>query len=301
MCAVDSKKAVLLVLIDLSAAFDLIDHKILLCRLSNYFGIQGTALKWIEFYLSDRLQVVSILGESSIPAKVPYGVPQGSVLGPILFTLYTSPLGHIERQHGLQYYFYADDTQLYTSFSPTTTCDSSKMLESLANCLTDIQIWMSANFLKFNPDKTKFLVISSPQLKNKIHIQDLQVDDAIVQPSSDARNLGVSFDQFMTLEKHVSNTCQVSYMHIRRIAAIRRLLTTNAAEQLIHAFITTRLDFCNSLLAGPLKIHCVDYNQSKMPLQDYLQVQKCLVISHPSYTIFTGFQLVSGFSTKSTS
>ena len=175
------------------------------------------------------------------------------------------------------------------------------MLESLANCLTDIQNWMSANFLKFNPDKTKFLVISSPQLKNKIHIQDLQVDDAIVQPSSDARNLGVSFDQFMTLEKHVSNTCQVSYMHIRRIAAIRRLLTTNAAEQLIHAFITTRLDFCNSLLAGPLKIHCVDYNQSKMPLQDYLQVQKCLVTSHPSYTIFTGFQLVSGFSTKSTS
>ena len=160
------------------------DQRALFQITNGLTGIEGTDLRWIESYLSDRLQVVSVLGESSIPAKVPYGVPQG-----------------------LQYHFYADDTQLYTSLSPTTTGDSSKMLESLANCLTDIQNWMSANFLQFNPDKTKFLVISSPQLKNKIHIQDLQVDDAIVPPSSDARNLGVSFDQFMTLEKHVSNTC----------------------------------------------------------------------------------------------
>ena len=145
---------------------------------------------------------------------------------------------------------FTQTTQLYTTFCPTVTGDDSKVLGVLTNCLTDIQTWMSVNFLKFNPHKTEFLVISSPHFRHKVQIQDIQVGDAHVQPSSDARNLGVLFDQSMDLKKHVSNTCRTSYMFLRRIAAIRHLLTTSAAEQLIHAFITSRLDFCNSLLAG---------------------------------------------------
>ena len=124
------------------------------------------------------------------------------------------------------------------------------MLHSLTSCLHDFQNWMLENFLKFNPQKTKFIIISSPQLRHKIQIQNIQIGNAEVIPSTDARNLGVLFDQCMNLEKHVLSVCQTSYMHLRRIAKIRRLLSTKAAEQLIHAFITSRLDFCNSLLVG---------------------------------------------------
>ena len=250
MCAVDAKKAVLLVLLDLSAAFDTIDHAVLLERLNVNFGIKGLALTWLQSYLSNRRQAVQILGASSAETGVPYGVPQGSVLGPVLFTLYTSPLGHISRKHGLQSHFYADDTQLYTTFCPTISGDDFNALHSMTSCLHDIQEWMAANFLKFNSQKTKFLIICSPQLRNKFHIPNMQVGDAQVVPCSDARNLGVLFDQHMTFEKHVSHICQTSYAHLRRIATIRRMLTNQAAEQLIHAFITSRLDFCNSLLSG---------------------------------------------------
>ena len=118
MCAVDQKKAVVLVLLDLSAAFDTIDHSILLNQLHRRYGIAGTALSWFETNLTDRCQVIQLNGESSEEMRLQFGVPQGSVLGPLLFTSYTAPLGEIARRHGVELHLYADDTQVYMSFSP---------------------------------------------------------------------------------------------------------------------------------------------------------------------------------------
>ena len=121
--SIDNQKSVVLVLLDLSSAFDTVDHSLLLARLSARFGICDQALDWFRSYLSDRTQYVRIQDVSSDVHASPYGVPQGSVLGPLLYSLYTSPLGDIARSHGLSYHFYADDTQLYLSFETSSPED----------------------------------------------------------------------------------------------------------------------------------------------------------------------------------
>ncbi len=125
----------LLVLLDLSTAFDTIDHNILLNRLGNSVGISGSALAWFKSYLSDRHQFVAVNEEVSYRSQVQYGVPQGSVLGPLLFTLYMLPLGNIIKKHGVSFHSYADDIQSYISSWPGET----HQIEKLMECIVDIK------------------------------------------------------------------------------------------------------------------------------------------------------------------
>jgi len=120
LCALDNKQGAYLVLLDLSAAFDTIHHDTLKCRLESDIGLQGTVLQWVVSYLADRSQQVSVSGATSDPVSLSYGVPQGSVLGPKLFTVYSAPIATICRQNDLQVQMYADDSQLYLFFDWAT-------------------------------------------------------------------------------------------------------------------------------------------------------------------------------------
>ncbi len=122
-------------ILDLSAVFATIDHNILLTRLEISVGISGSALAWFKSYLSDRHKFVAVNVEISFRSQVQYGVPQGSVLGPLLFMLYMLPLGNIIRKHGVSFHCYADDTQLYISSRPGET----HQIEKLMECIVDIK------------------------------------------------------------------------------------------------------------------------------------------------------------------
>ena len=133
--ALEGKQCVLLVLLDLSAAFDTVDHEVLINRLSSKFGFRGQALAWFRSYLSNRSQCVTINNHQSADKELKFGVPQGSVLGPVLFTMYTSPLGEIIQKRGINYYLYADDTQLYLSFHPMDKTSTESTQSKLERCI----------------------------------------------------------------------------------------------------------------------------------------------------------------------
>ena len=185
-------------------------------------------------------------GTTSCSKDLRCGVPQGSLLGPILYVLYTSPLGDIVRSHGLLCHFYADDTQPYCSFKLHDQAASGQAIES---CLNDIDAWLLASMFKLNRDKSELLVIG-PKHKVNPPIKGIHVAGEYIEVSNNARNIGVIFDSYVNLEKHITNTCKTAFYQIRNIAKIRNCLSQDNAETLVHAFISSELDFCNALLYG---------------------------------------------------
>ena len=182
-----------------------------------------------------------------------YGVPQGSVLGPLLFITYTITLGRIVRKHGLQFHLYADDTQLYLAFWLSEPMSAEVALTKIQNCVKDIKQWMATHFLKLNEDKTEILVISRDSKITKsinTKISPVTLGDCVVESKDHVRNLGVVFDSVFDHEKHIKNVCKGAYHQIRNIGMIRKYLDLDATKSLVHAYVTSRLDYCNSLLFG---------------------------------------------------
>jgi hypothetical protein len=247
LCSADSQQAVLLTLLDLSAAFDTVDHGILLSRLELEFGVCDDALAWTQSYLDNRSQSTVINGVRSTVRHLACGLPQGSLVGPFCFPPYSSHIGKIARRHAIDVHTYADDTQLYLSFHPD---HERAAVEQMTGCINEIRKWMEANMLKLNDSKTEFLVIGSEHVQSKLTdtVKSIQVGNAIVPATDSAKNIGALLDSRLDMVQHINKTTSACYFHLRNISRIRKSLTSDAAKTLVHALVISKLDNLNSLL-----------------------------------------------------
>ena len=169
---------------------------------------------------------------------------------------HASIFASVTEKHPLHVHSYADDTQLYLSFKPRPGTNESIAKCAIENCITDIQQWMMVNKLKLNTGKTEFLILGTRKQLEKVTMSHLKVGNTAVCASSDAiRNLGVWFDSELKLGYHVSKISGSAFYHLYNLRRIRKFLTRQSIESLVHAFITSKLDYCNSLLYGLSNTH----------------------------------------------
>ena len=283
--SIDTGTSTLAVALDLSAAFDTVCHSTLLSRLQYSFGISGTALEWISSYISGRSQFIAAGGQKSSTQSLTFGVPQGSVLGPLLFTTYTSPTHHLVSTFGLSQQQYADDTIIYLSLEKSNPhCSLSK----LENCLSALRLWFAQNSLTINPSKSVSTMFSTaPRIAKLVAtgLKTVSVAGSSISIDKDFTTLGVTLDSNLSLTKHVKQTVRSSYFHLRALRHIRHLLTDDNAKTIGAALIHSKLDYCNSIL----------YDTSQDNLKSLQRVQNSLarIISNPSRPMPTSILLSS--------
>ena len=245
--AIDDGQLALVAFLDLSAAFDTVDHQVLLHRMFTSYGVSSTAHRWFSSYLTDRTQSVCQSNIFTPPRSVLYRVPQGSVLGPLLFVLYSAEVGNIIDRKGLKHHCYADDTKIYSCCQPSA---SAGVKSDVLDCIDEITAWASSNRLQINPSKSEFIWCTTARRTKSIPTESFDLGGSIIQPSKSVRDLGAYIDSDMSMTNHISRLVSSCFYQLRRIKLIRRSLPTSAAVQLVNSFVISRIDYCNSLLFG---------------------------------------------------
>ena len=200
-------------------------------------------------YLTGRKRVL-INDHTSDDFHLSCGVPQGSRMGPILFILYISRLYHVIANHLPSAHGYADDTQLYLSFRPYDRSSQDHAIAFVEACMSDVRIWLIHNRLLINDSKTEFLVVGSCLQLSKIAIDSIRVGDSTIQPVKSVRNMGTWFDSNMSMSIHIGKICSKAFYGLYKIRQLRKFLNPESTKTLVHTFVTSHLDYCNSHLFG---------------------------------------------------
>ena len=246
--SMDRKEITALVLLDLSKAFDSIDHSLLLTKLRS-LGVSSSAVDWFNSYLSGRSQIVRIGSTLSESRLITHGVPQGSILGPVLFNIYINDLPLMTNICSLE--SYVDDSKLYISF-PMKDIDI--IAEQLTEDLRRIAAWCCANSLLINPDKTKLLLLGTRQMLRSAP-EDFHVTllGKQLHPVSSAKDLGVTIDASLTYDEHVSNVVSSCTASLCQINRIKHILDRQTLITMFDALVFSKLYYCSSVWANTSK------------------------------------------------
>ena len=247
--SIDKGFGVVVMFLDLSAAFDTVDHSILLSILESKINIKSSALEWFRSYLKDRTQQVAIQNVTSERSFLNCGVPQGSILGPVLFNIYLFTLYNIFSDCGFQSIGYADDNCAYMKFA--FSFQQTTLTDLVPRCMDKLSSWMSNHFLKLNDTKTEIIIFSSQEFAEHIKIHGTMTHTGqVIRFTNSAKYLGVYLDDRLDLDSHINAICSSSYRYLRKVSSIRSFITQSQTETLIHAFVSSRLDYCNAIFVG---------------------------------------------------
>ena len=238
---------------------------------------------WIESCLSNRID-----GVLSNNFNLKFGFPQGSCLGPLLFSLYANKLFKIVESHLPNPHCYADDTQLYIAFRSGNDLEETAAITAMESCMADISQWMYSDKLKLSSDKTEcLLIVTRQQLQKVSNISTLSVRDSRIAPTCEVRNqLGTWFDSKMSMLSHINKTCASAFYYLR----IRKYFSRSVTESLLHAFITSRIDYCSSLLYGLPNSHIMKLQRMQNAAAGWSPKRQDSAMLHHSFSTFNGFQ-----------
>ena len=225
-----------LISVDIRKAFDSIDHKILLRKMQDQFGVQDFELKWFQSYLTKRSQVCVVDGHASLAKEIVCGVPQGSILGPLMFLLYINDLPECPGM-------YADDTQIYAS-----SASFSELVIKLNQDLENIVKWLSRNKLQLHTKKSKAMFIGSPyNFKNKVGNEQVMINDKPVTRYSSFPCLGVELDEIMSWENHIDTICGKVGSGIGIIKRVKPFVPSETLQNVYNSLVLPYFDYCSSL------------------------------------------------------
>jgi hypothetical protein len=250
LMAMDKQKITVLTAVDLSAAFDTVDHDILLKTLEESYGVKDNALRWFNQYLRPRTVKVQVNNQISKDRKLPFSVPQGSCAGPVLYNIYTSSLPRVIEDFMVNLLGYADDQLLYDAFNASSREEENDAIKKLEACLDVVNTWMKQNRLKMNPEKTEFIMIGNKVQLDKCVCDKIEVDGKAVEKADEIKFLGVWIDNTVSMKKQIKEVCKRTSKLLHVIWNIRRYLNEKTCQRLVAALITSKMDYANGLYAN---------------------------------------------------